>query len=598
MVQAPTMNQPRKRRQTQPSITLSSPSSYSYSRLSLAFFTLALALSTLSTVSASITCALPAGGTYKAGDSIILDWGSDGTMPVVTDISSINGTLYCNSGAKIADVSIPNLTGPYNWTVPGVGNATTVGGTQGVCAMNAFHIEYSGEAWGFLHAIQSPWGPVRCGTITIMPAGNGTVTTTTTTMSMTTTTTSSSPTETSPSSDGSTSGGLSTVVIVVIAVVAAVLLTLSIVGLVWYLRKQKKRRLAVALGPWALDSGSNRMHVNNAQHSRFSKVSTLMDHDLDDEPHGSPSALNNRPLMAAAGASASAVTFGLKPQPTLPGIGPSNRSSRQSQQQQHQSYYGEIDFADYGYQLPQQQQLNQGGFNNNGYHLPGYNADGNNGVYQHNNASNQSVGEEDYYNPYYAHRHSLQQQQQYQQSMQMMGMNQGNPSFYSQHSTGSNVNAAGGVPPLPPPGVRPYSQDVRYSQVPDTQFQAGAQAQQGGYFPPPPPKSNARGGAPGTGGITSLQSGSTLSLSSSPKRGPQGANVMSEMGSQEATADGGGGEKVLVQEEAKMEDIKMEDIKKEEVKSDDEDMETTPLTTTTTTVSSSTVDMDEKVKEA
>lgn len=344
------------------------------------------------------------------------------------------------------------------------------------------------------------------------------------------------------------------------------------------------------------------MHVNNAQHSRFSKVSTLMDHDLDDEPHGSPSASNNRPVMAAVGASA--VTFGMKPQPTLPGIGPSNRSSRQSQQQQHQSYYGEIDFADYGYQLPQQQQLlNQGGFNNNGYHLPGYNADGNNGVYQHNNASNQSVGEDDFYNPYYAHRQSLQQQQQYQQSMQMMGMNQGNPSFYSQHSTGSNANAAGGVPPpppVPPLGVRPYSQDVRYSQVPDTQFQAGAQAQQGGYFPPPPPKSNARGGtAPETGGITCLQSGSTLSLSSSPKRGPQGANVMSEMGSREAAVDGGGGEKVLVQEEeVKMEDVKKEDIRKEEVKSDDEDMETTPLTTTTTTVSSSTVDVDEKVQEA
>lgn len=150
-------------------------------------------------------------------------------MPVVTDIASINGTLYCNSGAKIADVSIPNLTGPYNWTVPGVGNATTVGGTQGLCAMNAFHVEYSGEAWGFLHAIKSPWGPVRCGTITIMPADNGTVTTTTTTMSMTMTTTSSSPTATSPSSDGSTSGGLSTVVIVVIAVVSDFVMWVSCV---------------------------------------------------------------------------------------------------------------------------------------------------------------------------------------------------------------------------------------------------------------------------------------------------------------------------------------------------------------------------------
>lgn len=144
-------------------------------------------------------------------------------MPVVTDIASINGTLYCNSGAKIADVSIPNLTGPFNWTVPGVGNATTVGGNQGVCPMNAFHVEYSGEAWGFLHAIKSAWGPVRCGTITIAPADNGTLTTTTTTMSSTSTRTSTgTPTVTDPSEQDSKSGGISTVVIVVIAVVSTI----------------------------------------------------------------------------------------------------------------------------------------------------------------------------------------------------------------------------------------------------------------------------------------------------------------------------------------------------------------------------------------
>lgn len=143
-------------------------------------------------------------------------------MPVVTDIASINGTLFCNSGTKIADVSIPNLTGPFNWTVPGVGNATTVGGNQGVCPMNAFHIEYSGEAWGFLHAIKSPWGPVRCGTITIAPAENGTVTTTTTTMKSTSTsTTTGTPTGTNPA-EGDKDGGISTVVIVVIAVVSQV----------------------------------------------------------------------------------------------------------------------------------------------------------------------------------------------------------------------------------------------------------------------------------------------------------------------------------------------------------------------------------------
>ncbi|KAG0084722.1 hypothetical protein BGZ93_001082 [Podila epicladia] len=520
------------RRPTQPSIPPSqpSPSSSSSRPALLSLLALALCLSSVATTAeASITCALPAGGTYKAGDSIILDWGSDGTMPVVTDIASINGTLFCNSGSKIADVSIPNLTGPFNWTVPGVGNATTVGGNQGVCPMNAFHIEYSGEAWGFLHAIKSAWGPVRCGTITITPAENGTV--------------------------------------------AAVILTLSIVGLVWYLRKQKKRRLANALGPWSLESNSN-LHVSNAQHhSRFSKVSTMDNNNIDDdEPHGSPSASNNRPAMAAIGGAAAG--FAMKPQPSVPG---SNRTSRQQQQQ---GYYDEGDFANYGYQQ-QQQLLNQGqgGFNNSGYHLPAGYTDGNGGngvMYQNPNISGQvdGVAEDDYYNPYYAHRQSLQQQQQYQQ-LQMLGLNASNPSFYSQ----SNASHTSGMP-------RPYSGEVRFSQHGPEQLTNNGHGGAPGYFPPPPPKSNARGGQ-GAVGMT-LPTGSALSLSNSPKRGPQGANVMSEMGSREAAADGGGPEKVLVQEgEAN-----------KAVMSDDEDVETTPLTTGTTVTSATAAIFDEEAKES
>lgn len=348
------------------------------------------------------------------------------------------------------------------------------------------------------------------------------------------------------------------------------ILTLSIVGLVWYLRKQKKRRLASALGPWSLESNSN-LHVNNAQHhSRFSKVSTMDQNNIDDdEPHGSPSASNNRPVMAAIGGAAAG--FAMKPQPSVPG---SNRTSRQQQQQ---GYYDEGDFANYGYQQ-QQQLLNQGqgGFNNSGYHLPGGYTDGN-GVYQNPNTSNghvDVVGEEDYYNPYYAHRQSLQQQQQYQQ-LQMLGMNASNPSFYSQ----SNASNASGVP-------RPYSGEARFSQHGPEQFaNTGNGGNVPGYFPPPPPKSNARGGQ-GTG-MTSLPTGSTLSLSNSPKRGPQGANVMPEMGSREAAADGGGPEKVLVKE----------DVNKA-VLSDDEDVETTPLTTGTTVTSAMAASLDEKAKDS
>lgn len=348
------------------------------------------------------------------------------------------------------------------------------------------------------------------------------------------------------------------------------ILTLSIVGLVWYLRKQKKRRLANALGPWSLESNSN-LHVNNAQHhSRFSKVST-MDHNNidDDEPHGSPSASNNRPAMAAIGGAAAG--FAMKPQPSVPG---SNRTSRQQQQ----GYYDEGDFANYGYQQ-QQQLLNQGqgGFNNSGYHLPAGYTDGNGGngvMYQNPNTSGHvdAVAEDDYYNPYYAHRQSQQQQQQQYHQLQMLGLNASNPSFYSQ----SNASHTSGMP-------RPYSGEARFSQHGPEQLASSGTP---GYFPPPPPKSNARGGQ-GAVGMT-LPTGSTLSLSNSPKRGPQGANVMAEMGSREAAADGGGPEKVLVQEaEAN-----------KALLSDDEDVETTPLTTGRTVTSATAAIFDERAKES
>lgn len=179
-------------------------------------FLLVSCLAFLSTASAAITCALPAGGIYKAGDNVVLDWGSDGVSPVVKDIISVNGTLYCNTGnVKIIEFPIPILTGGYTYTLPSVGNATTIGGTVGECAANAFHMEYSGLANGFLGISKVPWGPVTCGTITILPAPNGTITTTTMTMSST----SSTASPTSSTSPDSSNGGLSTTIIVVIAVV-------------------------------------------------------------------------------------------------------------------------------------------------------------------------------------------------------------------------------------------------------------------------------------------------------------------------------------------------------------------------------------------
>ncbi|KAI1317048.1 hypothetical protein EDD11_009114 [Mortierella claussenii] len=452
-------------------------------------------------VSASITCALPAGSSYKAGDAIILDWGSDGTMPVVQDITAINGTLYCNgNNARIADVPIPNLTGPYNWTVPSVGNATTAGGLVGVCPQNAFHMEYSGEAAGFLSIGRIPWGPVRCGTITILPAPNGTViTTTTTTMASTSTTSTTSPTVTSTDTPSNSGGGLSTTVVVIIAVVAAVLVTLSVVALVVCIRRNRRQRnLDDALKPW----------TNNS--NRFSQVPSMDEGPRSPGGAGTGAGRHDGIGMSSIAATAAAAGLG---SPSLP------QSSRNGS-----SYYP--DDGDYGnYGLHQQQQLLHHHQQQLGY--DGYNE------------------EDKYYNPYYSGVSSA--------AAGAVGfgvgaaavMNQSNPSFYSMNHPGAPGNHL----------RSPYGQDQQQQQQPP--YQGGDLSQQhhvSGYFPPPPPPRNESPvsslqsytrppvGTHGGSGTTTMSGGdktvvttSSSDLTSSPKRAPQ--TVMQEMGRKEAEED-------------------------------------------------------------
>ncbi|KAF9361430.1 hypothetical protein BGX34_007140 [Mortierella sp. NVP85] len=445
-----------------------------------------MTLSVLSQVSASITCALPAGGTYKAGDSIILDWGSDGTQPVVSEITSINGTLYCNANnLKIADVSIPNLTGPFNWTVPDVGNATTIGGTVGTCAQNAFHIEYSGEASGFLGITKIPWGPVRCGTITISPAPNGTLTTTTTAMSSTSRT-SAAPTATETSAD-SEGGGLSTTVVAIVAVVATLVVTLSAVALVVCLRKRRRqRKLDKVLMPW--NAGS----VN-----RFSKVSTTEDGSTSPRPSGVDEGVGMSSVTGAGAGVGAGITqaYEVKPQPAVP--------------QPNPYYPDDGDYNSYAYHHQQQQQLlgQQQGYNQQGY---------------------ENYNEEDaYYNPYYASGAGLD------------GgiMNRSNPSFYSTNHpdvSGSNQvrssytqnpyqggdlsqhHISGYFPP-PPPNSSSHPSLVSYTRAPAFSRTELANS----------------GAEPSAPALTSLPTNS--SVTSSPKRAPQ--TVMQEMGSKETEED-------------------------------------------------------------
>ncbi|KAF9307379.1 hypothetical protein BGZ74_005819 [Mortierella antarctica] len=444
----------------------------SYPRLTLLAALFALALTTISSVHANINCVLPQGGIYNAGDSMPLAWSDDGAKPKVTDTISMKSALYCNAGNKIADIPIAQFVGPSNVTVPFVGNATTAGGTQGPCAGNAFHVEYSGEYMGgFLDLVKTSWGPVRCATVTINPSPNNTlpVTTTnsatptsaTTTTKKTATTSSSStntPSET-PEKEDSNKGNTT---IIIVGIVAGLVLILLFSAFMWHMRRQKIRRMESAIMPWS-----------NQPNNNFSKMSSSMD----DGPR-SPGKL----AAAGAGAvgAAAAANYSNKAQPDLP-------------QQSHGAGGGYYDDDRYGYQQ---------GYNNtlgsNYHHQGGY--DG--------------YGDDTYYNPHYAtqnnqgygHGHG---QGQGQGQVQGYEMNQFNGSYYS------NSNAS----------RTPY-QDPYQAQQPVSST---------GYFPPPPPVNSGTSSPPpsvplSTPGLTTvpISSSTTLTASSSPKRGPQ--TILPEMG--------------------------------------------------------------------
>lgn len=126
---------------------------------------------------AQVACILPTdGGTYIAGDPITLNWELL-AMPVAspTQQISVNAVLVCNADLSVfGNSSMPTLTGPYSWTIPDVGVATTYGGREGRCLQNAFHVEYIAEI--LRDGIpEVSWEPGLCGTITISPAPNNTL---------------------------------------------------------------------------------------------------------------------------------------------------------------------------------------------------------------------------------------------------------------------------------------------------------------------------------------------------------------------------------------------------------------------------------------
>ncbi|KAF9362445.1 hypothetical protein BGX34_006174 [Mortierella sp. NVP85] len=203
---------------------------------------------------ADIQCASPMSGTFKEGDPMTLSWTSSGS-PRLSDVTAMNGELYCDSGVKIAD--IPNIDWRQSmvWTVPSVGNATVPGGTTGTCPGNKFHVQYSGKYKG-LFEIPVSYGPVKCDSITIMP-NPGIVPTTTTSVARTTSTktaTSSAASPTNSDEAQSGDGSQKTFIIIIVCVVAALIFFLVIFATWWRLRKKRIERMENAVMPWSQPS--------------------------------------------------------------------------------------------------------------------------------------------------------------------------------------------------------------------------------------------------------------------------------------------------------------------------------------------------------
>lgn len=246
--------------------------------------------------------------------------------------------------------------------------------------------------------------------------------------------------------------------------VAGLVLILLFSAFMWHMRRQKIRRMESAIMPWS-----------NQPNNNFSKMSSSMD----DGPR-SPGKL----AAAGAGAvgAAAAANYSNKAQPDLP-------------QPSHGAGGGYYDDDRYGYQQ---------GYNN----TPGSN--------YHHQGGYDGYGDDTYYNPHYAtqnnqgygHGHG-QGQGQGQGQVQGYEMNQFNGSYYS------NSNAS----------RTPY-QDPYQAQQPVSST---------GYFPPPPPVNSGTSSPPpsvplSTPGLTTvpISSSTTLTASSSPKRGPQ--TILPEMG--------------------------------------------------------------------
>ncbi|KAF9135793.1 hypothetical protein BGX30_011448 [Mortierella sp. GBA39] len=423
----------------------------------------ATCLAFASIAQADILCSSPnTGQTFKAGDPVSLAITASATGgPFVAQVNTLTATLVCTVAGTILDtVTIPkaNVTG-YNYIIPSVGNVTTPTGTDGVCVTNKFYFSYSGKYTDDgIFPISHDFGPANP-----TPGDKG---------------------------ESESEGRPKTFIVVVVAIVAVVLLALMAVGIMFHLRRQRKRRMESAIMPWSNQNNNN----------QFSKMSSSMD---DDDPRSPGS--HHAAAIGGGVAAAGAVGAGFnKPQPKTP-------------QPSHGGHYGDDSYGGGGY--GQHQQHGHGGYYND---QDGY------GQQQ----------QDDFYNPYYAQHAGG--GGGYQGAAGAAGAAAAGGYGYRNDKQSYYAGSQGARTPYQ------ESHDPYSSASPPVSSAAGA-GSAGGYYPPPPPVSGNAAGAlsPPTPSSSYLNSApnelssTTLTNSSGTGRAPQA--ILPEMGHSEGGDAAGGG---------------------------------------------------------
>ncbi|KAG0373426.1 hypothetical protein BGX24_011710 [Mortierella sp. AD032] len=222
------------------------------------FATAACLTSLASIAQAAIACSSPGviGQKAKPGDVVVISVISDNNSPTLNEVTSLSGSLNCNSGTSIANFQITPPNKPFTYTIPSVGNITTPGGKNGPCLGNIFHFSLTGTYPGPI----GKFGPATCTDIELIPgpyvppapittaivpitpttSKNPPLTTTTTT------TTTPLPSETPLKDEGGGGGSKLSTAMIAVIILAVVLILILVIVAIFFRRRYLKKRMESA----------------------------------------------------------------------------------------------------------------------------------------------------------------------------------------------------------------------------------------------------------------------------------------------------------------------------------------------------------------